>query len=118
MNRKATLAALIAAAGVATAGGLAYAQPASGVVAVHEAVADLARAKLTLEQAIALAQQQHAGGKATKAELDSKRGATFYEVEVVTADHQVFDVKIDAIDGKVLSSKLDRPDHDDDDDCK
>lgn len=113
MNRKATLAALIAAAGVATAGGLAYAQPASGVV-VHEAVADLAKAKLTLEQAVALA-QDHAKGKATKAELESKRGSTYYEVEVVAADNQVFDVKIDAIEGKVLSSKLDRHDRDDDD---
>lgn len=45
--------------------------------------------------------------KATKAELD---------VEVVATDSKVFDVKVDAIDGKVLSSNLgaaDRADKDD-----
>ncbi|MCA0175737.1 MAG: PepSY domain-containing protein [Proteobacteria bacterium] len=116
MNRNTALAALVVAAGVATAGGLAYAQPhpASGAVA-NAAVAEPAKARLTLEQAIAVAQQQHAGSRATKAELERKRGSTYYEVEVRTADNQVFDVKIDAIEGKVLSSKLDRHDHDDDD---
>lgn len=115
MNRTTTWAALIAAAGIATAGGLAYANPASMPSGV--AVAGPAQAKITLEQAIAAAQSHHQGGKATKAELERKRGALVYEVEVMAADNQVFDVKVDAADGKVLSSKLDRHDRDDDDDC-
>lgn len=111
MNRKTSLAALIAVAGIATAGGIAYANQAG----VNDAVADLAKAKITLEQAVTAAQQHHAGGKATKAELESKKGATFYEVEVVAANNQVFDVKIDTADGKVLSSKLDTHDSGKDD---
>lgn len=113
MNRKISFAALIAAAGIATAGGLAYAnQTGTGV---NDAVADLANAKITMEQAITAAQQHHTGGKATKAELDSKKGVSFYDVEVVAANNQVFDVKIDAADGKVLASTLDKHDSDKDD---
>lgn len=106
MKYKTTIAALLAAAGIATAGGLAWAKDAG----VNDAVAALANAKITLEQAVAAAQQHHAGGKATKAELESEKGATFYEIEIVAADHQVFDVKVDAVDGKVLSSTVDKHD--------
>ncbi|QTD44493.1 PepSY domain-containing protein [Ottowia testudinis] len=109
MNRKTSLAAFIAAVGIATAGGLAYAAQGG---AVNDAVADLSQAHITLEQAIAAAQQHHAGAKATKAELESRKGTTFYEVEVVAANQQVFDVRVDAADGKVLSSQADRHDRD------
>lgn len=106
MKRKFTVPALIVAVGVATAGGLAYAKSAE---AANDAVADLAKAKITLTQAIAAA-EAHVGGKATQAELEGERGAVAYEVEVVTADSKVLDVKVDAADGKVLSSKLDLSD--------
>lgn len=53
---------------------------------------------------------QHPGGKATKAELESKKGSAYFDVEVATADQKVFDVKIDAGTGKVLSSQLDKND--------
>lgn len=108
MNRNTHLSMLIIAAGLATAGGLAYASQAGS--GTNDAVADLAKAQITLEQAVGTALGQHPGAKATKAELDSEKGATFYEVEVATADHQVFDVKIDAGSGKVLSSQLDKHD--------
>lgn len=103
MSLKASVAALVAAVGIAAAGGLAYAK-----TGMNGEAADLARAQITLEQAVAAAQQHHSGGLATKAELESRRGSVFYEVEVVTADNQVFDVRIDAVDGKVLSSRMDR----------
>lgn len=108
MNRSKTLSMLIVAAGIATAGGLTYAnQTAAGT---NDAVADLAKAQITLEQAITTALQQHPGGKASKAELDSEKGSTFFEVEVAAADQKVFDVKIDAASGKVLSNQLDKHD--------
>ncbi len=108
MNRKLTLATLIAAAGLATAGGLAVA--AQKTSAENDAVAELARTKITLTQAVAAAEQAHAGGKAAKAELNDENGAVVYEVEVVADNRQVFDVKVDAVSGKVLSSQADRMD--------
>lgn len=114
MNRKFTISALIVAAGVAAAGGLAYAKS-SG--AENDAISDLAKAKITLTQAVGAA-EAHATGKATKAELEGERGTVVYEVEVVTADNKVFDIKVDAADGKVLSSKQDQSDRGEKDDEK
>lgn len=114
MNRKLTISALIIAAGVATAGGLAYAKTA-GVE--NDAIADLAKAKISLTQAVGAA-EAHATGKATKAELEGERGAVVYDIEVVTADNKVFDIKVDAADGKVLSSKQDQADRGEKDDDK
>lgn len=108
MNRKINLSMLIVAAGLATAGGLAYASQAG--TGTNDAITNLSKAQITLEQAVGTALGQHPGGKVTKAELDSEKGAAFYEVEVATADHKVFDVKIDAGSGKVLSSQLDTND--------
>lgn len=107
MKRTIMIPALILAAGVATAGGLAYAKQSSP--AENDAVTDLAKAKITLVQAVSAAEAQ-AGGRATKAELDGERGTVVFDVEVVTPDNKVFDVKVDAADGKVLSSKLDQAD--------
>lgn len=107
MKRNLMIPALIVAAGVATAGGLAVAQQAGG--SENDAVADLAKARITLSQAIAAAEAQ-ASGRATKAELEGEHGAVVFNVEVVAADNKVFDVKVNAIDGQVLSSKQDRAD--------
>ena len=52
--------ALIVAAGMATAGGLAFAKQAGGME--NDAVADLAKAKISLNQAVTAAETQ-AGGK-------------------------------------------------------
>lgn len=114
MNRKIVVPALIMAAGIATAGGLAYAKVADGE---NDAIVDLAKAKVTLTQAIGAA-EAHSGGKATKAELEGERGGVSYQVEIVTADNKVFDVKIDAADGRVLSSKLDQGDRGDQEDAE
>lgn len=104
MKRNVMIPAILFAAGVATAGGLVYAKQTGSIE--NDAVADLAKTTITLTQAVAAAEGQ-AGGRATKAELESERGAVLFQVEVVTADSKVFDVKIDAADGKVLSSKAD-----------
>jgi uncharacterized membrane protein YkoI len=104
MRRNATMPALLFAAGVATAGGLAHAgKPACND---NDAVAALAQAKLGLVQAIGAA-QAHVGGKAAKAELECKRGGAVFEGAGVMAKGTVFDVEVDALDGKLLSSKED-----------
>ena len=107
MKRKITIPALILAAGVATAGGLAYAKQTGALE--NDAVVDLAKTKISLSQAIGNA-ESHAAGKAVKAELDSERGPVVFNVEVITADNTVMDVRVDATDGKVLSSQLDQAD--------
>ena len=107
MNRKIIIPALILAAAVSTAGGLAYAKQ-SGAME-EDSAADLARAKISLTQAIGSA-ESHVAGKAVKAELDSEKGALAFEVEVITADKKVMDVRVDANDGKVLSSQFDTAD--------
>lgn len=75
----------------------------------NDAVADLAHAKVTLVQAVTSA-EQHAGGRATGAELESEKGKALYEVEVVAANRAVYDVTVDAGTGKVLASKIDKAD--------
>lgn len=112
MNRKIAIQALIMAAGVATAGGLAFAKTSGGE---NDAVAELAKATVTLTQAVSAAEAQ-SGGRAIKAELDGESGSNAYQVEVVTGDNKVFDVKVDAADGRVLSSKLDQADRGEEDD--
>lgn len=108
MKRNTVLSAVVAAAGIAAAGSLALARAADGT---NDAVVDLAKANITITQAIAAAEAQ-VGGRAVSAELKSKHGALAYNVEVVRADQQVFDVKIDAADAKVLASVPDREDDD------
>lgn len=112
MKRKIVIPALIMAAGVATAAGLALAKQAGG--GDNDALASLAKAQISLGQAVAVAEAQ-AAGRAIQAELDSDRGAAVYEVEVVTSDSRVFDVTVDAVDGKVRSSKPDAKDRGEDD---
>ena len=107
MKRKIIIPALILAAGVATAAGLAYAKQTGSLE--NDAAVDLAKAKISLSQAIVSA-ETHAAGKAVKAELDSDRGPVVFNVEVITGDNKVMDVKVDANDGKVLSSQLDTAD--------
>lgn len=72
-------------------------------------VAAIAKAKVSLTQA-ALIAEQHVNGKSVKAEFDhSVRRGWIYDVEVVSGI-KVFDVKVDAQSGKVLSSREDRDD--------
>lgn len=90
---------LLASAGAAYA---AHAGAANDALAIEQA-------HISLTQAVAAA-EQHAGGKAAKAEFEHSRKGNFYEVEVVTSAHQVFDVRVDAQQGQVLSSRLDKAD--------
>ena len=107
MKRKNVFPALIAAASLVAAGGLAYAQ--QGPFAPEDdAVSSLGGMRVSLVQAIASA-EQHVGGRASRAGLERENGASIFEVEVVTAANSVMDVKVDA-DGKILSAAQDPSD--------
>lgn len=105
-SSKITLPLLIAGALAAAAGGVAFASSGSGE---NDAAADLAKSRISLPQAITVA-EQHVRGRAAGAELESEDGMTVYEVEVVAADRTVHEVKVDALSGKVIASALDAPD--------
>ena len=111
--------ALLAAAGMATAGSLAYAQnsqptvqapvqqavaPAAAAEAVPAAVAQ--PAPIGIEQAIAAAQKHHPGSKVKDIELKGKHGIMVYDIELVSGWKE-YDVKVDAATGKVISSRFD-----------
>ena len=96
-----------AVAAIVAASGVAFATQAADPE--KDAVADLAKASVTLGQAVTTAEAQ-LNGRATRAALDSEGGAVAYRVEVVAADNRVFDLRIDATDGKVLSSRQDAAD--------
>ena len=67
-----------------------------------------ASAKVSLTPAISVA-EQHAAGKATKAEFERGKQGPLYEVEVVSGS-KVFDVRVDAEQGTVLASREDKLD--------
>lgn len=94
---------------IATAGAGAYAAKANA----ENDVATIAQAKTSLIQAISAA-EQHANGKATHADYEkSRQGNWVYDVEVVSGA-KVFDVRVDADKGTVISSAEDKGDHDHD----
>jgi len=66
----------------------------------------LAKAKITLIEAIQAA-EKHTAGKAFDASLDDDSFRSEYEVNVVK-DGTVYDVRIDGENGEVLGSREDR----------
>jgi uncharacterized membrane protein YkoI len=77
--------------------------------AMENEAAALAQAKVSISQAIATA-EQHTNGKATRAELEQSKVGLTYDVEVVSGA-KVFDVKVDADKGSVISSAEDKANH-------
>lgn len=73
----------------------------------NEAAA-LAQAKISLSQAIAAA-EQHAGGKASRAEIEDENGKLVYGVEIVGGGKST-DVKVDIATGQILSAQIDSAD--------
>lgn len=82
----------------------------------NDAVA-IGNAKVTLVDAVGIA-QRHASGQASRAEFENSSQGWVYDVEVVSG-RKVYDVRIDAAKGTVLSSNEDEADrggeHDKDD---
>jgi uncharacterized membrane protein YkoI len=108
MNRYSKLSLLAAA--LAAAGTVAYAAQGS---MENDAMA-ITQAKISLTQAVTTA-EQHANGKAARAEYENSKQGWVYDVEVVSGT-KVFDVKVDADKGTVISSAEDKIDRDDDHD--
>ena len=105
MNRYTKLSLLAIA--IATTGAVAYA--AKGGME-NDALA-ITKAKIPLTQAVTVA----ANGKASRAEYENSKQGWVYDVEVVSGA-KVFDVRVDADKGTVISSAEDKADHDDDHD--
>ena len=72
-------------------------------------------AKITLSQAITIAEQA-TGGKSTEAEFELEEGKAIYEVEVSMADGSEIEVEIDAQSGAILSQEVDDEHKEDDKD--
>lgn len=92
---------------VAATGTVAYAAK-SGME--NDAMA-ITKAKIPLTQAVTVA-EQHANGKASRAEYENSKQGWVYDVEVVSGA-KVLDVRVDANKGTVISSAEDKADHDD-----
>lgn len=100
---------------------LATALASAGVVAYaaktmeNDAMA-INQAKISMTQAITAA-EQHANGKASRAEYEQTKAGWAYDVEVI-AGTKVFDVRVDADKGTVISSVEDQGDRGDEGDKK
>jgi uncharacterized membrane protein YkoI len=108
MKRTPTLT-VAAAIAVATAGTIAFAAQEKE----NDALGVL-NATVSLVDAVNVA-QQHASGRAARAEYEHSKHGWVYDVEVVSG-RKVFDVRVDAAKGTVISSVEDKIDHDDDQD--
>jgi uncharacterized membrane protein YkoI len=98
----------VSAAAVFAAGAIAISTYAASATE-NDALA-INEAKIPISQAIATA-EQHAKGKATRAEFEQTRQHKRFEVEVVSGT-KVYDVVIDADQGNVVSIAEDKPERD------
>ena len=110
MNRNSKLS--ILAIGIAAASTVVYAAAGN---TDNDAMA-ITKAKTSLTQAVTTA-EQHANGKAARAEYENSKHGWVFDVEVVSGS-KVFDVKVDSDKGTVISSEEDKADRDDDHDEK
>ena len=62
---------------------------------------------LSLEQLLQQAMARHPGARLLEADLESKNGGYAYEVELVTADGVVREIKLDATTGALLEDEED-----------
>ncbi|HEY0429950.1 MAG TPA: PepSY domain-containing protein [Pyrinomonadaceae bacterium] len=72
------------------------------------------QAKITMDEAKAIALKEK-NGTITDQELEKKKGRILYSFDVRTTDGKVFDVEVDAQNGKVLKVEEDKEDEKDDD---
>ena len=76
----------------------------------NDAFVDLAQVKITITQAIAAAKQA-TSGKVTRAELENEQHGLVYQIEIADASSKkISDVRVDGVNGKVLSVKADSAD--------
>lgn len=74
----------------------------------HDSIRAMKDAKITLIDAIQAAEKDQ-GGQAVEASIDDDSFRPSYEVSVMK-DGRLFDVQVDAVDGKILGSREDLDD--------
>ncbi|HLS35962.1 MAG TPA: PepSY domain-containing protein [Bacillota bacterium] len=62
--------------------------------------------QLQIEDAIQIARRQ-VPGEVVSAELERRKGRVYYEVDIVSTEGPVYEVKVDAMTGEVLEVELD-----------
>jgi len=92
MNRKTIISTLLLATGAFTVGASAFAEP--------------SQAQLTMAQAVTIAEAK-LNGRAVKARLAREDTANVYNLKIATAGNELFNVRIAAAGGNVLSSQKD-----------
>ena len=73
-----------------------------------------ARAAISKERAVSIAERQVKGGRATDVDFERDDGRSYYEIDVRGSNKRTYEIKVDANSGKVISSKVDDDDDDDD----
>ncbi|MDO5679112.1 MAG: PepSY domain-containing protein [Pelistega sp.] len=73
-----------------------------------------ARAAISKERAVSIAERQVKGGRATDVDFERDDGRSYYEIDVRGSNKRIYEIKVDANSGKVISSKVDDDDDDDD----
>lgn len=71
-----------------------------------------ARAAISKERAVSIAERQVKGGRAIDVDFERDDGRSYYEIDVRGSNKRTYEIKVDASSGKVISRKID----DDDDD--
>jgi len=66
-------------------------------------------AKISMDSAIKAALKE-VPGKVLRAELEDENGYLIYGIEIAKADHQIVDVKVDAGNGTILKTGIDKVD--------
>jgi hypothetical protein len=98
--------AVLPSAGLAGAAATAESPDSTGTAEPTQAPTTAAVARLTLDQAEALAARV-AAGRVVEADQDVEATGTQYDVKVLHRDGSVTDVEIDAATGRVLATKTD-----------
>jgi len=76
---------------------------------------EMKAAKVGMSEVIATIEAKFSG-KITKVELENEEGNLVYEAEVFQNDGKTLDIVVDAGTAQVLTSSVDKPDHEDEDD--
>ena len=74
-----------------------------------------ARAAISKERAVSIAERQVKGGRAIDTDFERDDGRSYYEIDVRGSNKRTYEIKVDANSGKVISRKIDDDDDDDDD---
>lgn len=102
------LATLIAIGGVAM--GARKANPIGSIKVQNERVGFAGMAKISLDSAMNAALRA-VPGQVLGAKLENENGYLVYGVEILKADHQIADVKVDAGNGKILKIDTEQNDN-------